>query len=68
MNRLWAFYRWYDGLADPWRFLTFLMLVEPGQVLYIYGNVPLSILGISYLGLLTLTRIFYVEWFFVERS
>lgn len=58
MNKLMdRFNRWYDGIQEPWRFLTMLGLVTPAFVGLSLGYLPLSLLSMFYLLFLLFLRV-----------
>lgn len=50
------FNNWYDGLREPWRFLTAMGLATIGIALLASGNVLMAVFGATYLTLLLYAR------------
>lgn len=57
MNR---FYKWYDALQEPWRFLTAMGLIMTGICALSFGNEVVKLVGALWLAGLLITRMWYV--------
>lgn len=57
MNR---FYKWYDALQEPWRFLLAMGIIMSGITALSFGNSTVKLVGALYLAFLTITRMWYV--------
>jgi len=60
---MWRFYRWYDRLQEPWRFLSAMIMVMVGIAAAISGEGIVVAIGVIYLVLLVVTRMIYVTFY-----